>query len=329
MKTLRKAINTRFLTVAVMALAMTSLNGIAQAAWPEKPIRIVVPSSPGGSADAVARMLGDRLSRVLGQSVVVENKGGGGGNIATDNVAKSAPDGYSILLTGNNHSVNVSLFKPAPYALSDFAPIAELTRGPSVFVAANNAPYDTLGQLIAAAKAKPGTIAFGGPGIGLPSHIAFEMFAHTTGIKMIHVPYRGSGPSLTDAIGGQIPIVTATLAAAMPHIKAGKLKALAVTSTERWPSLPDVPTVAEAIGKPFQHLTWLGVLAPQGTPNAIVQRLNAEINTILQDQKFKDTLATLGTNPMGGSSAAFDNMIKEDARMSATLIENAGIKAGQ
>lgn len=221
MKTLRKAINTRFLTVAVMALAMTSLNGIAQAAWPEKPIRIVVPSSPGGSADAVARMLGDRLSRVLGQSVVVENKGGGGGNIATDNVAKSAPDGYSILLTGNNHSVNVSLFKPAPYALSDFAPIAELTRGPSVFVAANNAPYDTLGQLIAAAKAKPGTIAFGGPGIDLPSHIAFEMFAHTTGIKMIHVPYRGSGPSLTDAIGGQIPIVTATLAAAMPHIKAG------------------------------------------------------------------------------------------------------------
>src|SRR3546814_9116004 len=122
-------------------------------------------------------------------------------------------------------------------------------------------PYTTLFR----SKAKPGTIAFGGPGIGLPSHIAFEMFAHTTGIKMIHVPYRGSGPSLTDAIGGQIPIVTATLAAAMPHIKAGKLKALAVTSTERWPSLPDVPTVAEAIGKPFQHLTWLGVLATQGT----------------------------------------------------------------
>ncbi|HWK70847.1 MAG TPA: tripartite tricarboxylate transporter substrate binding protein [Burkholderiaceae bacterium] len=329
MKIVYKPLVKPLLATAFAALAVLGLAGPAQAAWPEKPIRIVVPSSPGGSADAVARMLGDRLSRTLGQPVLVDNKGGGGGNIATDAVAKAAADGYTLLLTGNNHSVNVSLFNPAPYALSDFAPVAELTRGPSVFVAANNAPYDTLGQLIAAAKAEPGTIPFGSPGIGLPSHIAFEMFAHTTGIKMIHAPYRGSGPSLSDAIGGQIPIVTATLAAAMPHIKAGKLKALAVTSEQRWPSLPDTPTVAETIGKPFQHLTWLGVLAPQGTPAEVVTRLNTEINTVLQDPGIRETLATLGTNPVGGSSAAFDSMIEEEAKMAATLIQNTGIKAGK
>jgi tripartite-type tricarboxylate transporter receptor subunit TctC len=318
-----------FLITAVMALSALGLTGPVQAAWPDKPIRIVVPSSPGGSADAVARMLGDRLSRTLGQTVLVDNKGGGGGNIATDAVAKASADGYTLLLTGNNHSVNVSLFQPPPYALSDFAPIAELTRGPSVFVAANNAPYNTLDELITAAKTDPGTIPFGSPGIGLPSHIAFEMFTHSTGIKMIHAPYRGSGPSLSDAIGGQIPIVTATLAAAMPHIKAGKLKALAVTSERRWPSLPDVPTVSETTGKPFQHLTWLGVLAPKGTAQEIVARLNSEINTVLQDEGIRETLATLGTNAVGGSSAAFNSMIEEDARMAAKLILDAGIKANQ
>lgn len=329
MKIPGKSIARPFLAATLAALTAIGLAGPAQAAWPEKPIRIVVPSSPGGSADAVARMVGDRLSRKLGQSVVVENKGGGGGNIATDIVAKAAADGYTLLLTGNNHTVNVSLFKPAPYALSDFAPVIELTRGPSVFVAANNAPYDTLGQLIDAAKAAPGTIAFGGPGIGLPSHIAFEMFVHATGIKMIHVPYRGSGPSMSDAIGGQIPIVAATLAAGMPHIKAGKLKALAVTSEQRWPSLPQVPTVAESIGKPFQHLTWLGILAPKGTPTDIVELLNKEINTVLQDPGMKETLATMGTNPVGGTSAAFNSMLEEDAKVAALLIHETGLKASK
>ncbi|MFW7342161.1 tripartite tricarboxylate transporter substrate binding protein [Pollutimonas sp. H1-120] len=326
MKLLQKANLPQLVLASLIAITAMGLPASVRAAWPEKPLRIVVPSSPGGSADAVARMVGDRLSRTLGQPVVVEDKGGGGGNIATDIVAKSAADGYSLLLTGNNHTVNVSLFKPAPYQLSDFAPIIELTRGPSVFVAANNAPYDTLSDLIKAAKANPGSIPFGSPGIGLPSHIAFEMFAHTTGIKMIHAPYRGSGPSLSDAAGGQIPIVTATLAAAMPLIKAGKLKALAVTSEERWPSLSEVPTVTEVIGQAFQHLTWLGVLAPAGTPEAVIKKLNTEINAVLQDPKIKATLDTLGTNPVGGSNEAFHQMIENEARTSATLIQNAGIK---
>jgi tripartite-type tricarboxylate transporter receptor subunit TctC len=182
----------------------------------------------------------------MGQTVLVENKGGGGGNIATEFVARSAPDGYTILLTGNNHTLNVSLYPKSPYKLEDFRPVIELTRGPSVFVAAENAPFKTLKELVTYASAPSAQVAFGSPGVGLPSHIAMELFERAAKIDLVHAPYKGSGPSLTDLMGGQIPVVTATLAAAMPHIKGGKIRALAVTSAERWPSLPNVPTVAES-----------------------------------------------------------------------------------
>ncbi|HEX7891793.1 MAG TPA: tripartite tricarboxylate transporter substrate binding protein [Ramlibacter sp.] len=309
---------------AALALAAGALH--AQAAYPDKPVRIVVPSSPGGSADAVARMVGERLSKTLGQQFVVDNKGGGG-NIATEIVAKAAPDGYTLLLTGNNHTVNVSLFAKAPYKLEDFAPVIELTRGPSVFVAANNAPFSGLKTLIAKAKAAPASIAYGSPGIGLPSHIAFELFQYENRIQLVHAPYKGSGPSLADAVAGQIPLVSSTLAAAMPHIKAGKVKALAVTSAQRWPSLPDVPTVAEVTGSKFTHLTWLGVLAPKGTPEPIVARLNAEMDKMLKDPDLRKTLETLGTDPVGGSPAAMGRMIQDEYAASRNLIQAAKLKA--
>ena len=313
-------------SLAAGALAATGLAQ-AQGAYPEKPVKIVVPSSPGGSADALARIAADRLSRALGQSFVVDNKGGGGGNIATELVAKSAPDGYTLLLTGNNHPVNVSLFAKAPYKLEDFAPIIELTRGPSVFVAAPNAPFSDLPGLITKAKASPDTIAFGSPGIGLPSHIAFELFQHDAKLKLVHAPYKGSGPSLADAMGGQIPLVSSTLAAAMPHIKAGKLKALAVTSARRWPTLPDVPTVAEVTGSNYSHLTWLGILAPKGTPDTVISKLNAELDKMLKDPEVRATLATLGTDPVGGSPAAMGKMIQDEFIASKALIQNARLKA--
>jgi tripartite-type tricarboxylate transporter receptor subunit TctC len=317
----------RRLLAAALALGAMGIATGAQAAYPEKPIRIVVPSSPGGSADAVARMIGERLSGVLGQSVVIENKGGGGGNIATDLVAKSPADGYTILLTGNNHTLNVSLFARVPYKLEDFAPVIELTRGPSVFVTGAQAPFADLPDLVARAKAAPDSIAYGSPGIGLPSHVAAEMFQRAAGIRLLHVPYKGSGPSLLDAISGQVPVVSSTLAAAMPHIKAGKLRALAVTSAERWPSLPDTPTVAETVAPGYSHLTWLGLLVPAGTPANVVARLNAEVAKVLADPEVKASLEMQGTSPVGGSSASFRKMLAEEAVTSKALVESAGLRA--
>ncbi len=313
---------------AALLTALSVLAMPALAAWPERPIKIVVPSSPGGSADAIARLVGDRLGRVLGQPVVVENRGGGGGNIATDAVAKSPADGYTVLMTGNNHTLNVSLFAKAPYKLDDFAPVIELTRGPSVFVVrASPAPFTDLKDLVAKAKAAPGTIGYGSPGVGLPSHIAAEMFARAAKITLVHVPYRGSGPSLSDAIGGQIPIVSSTLAAAMPHIRSGKLKALAVTSASRWPSLPDVPTAAELVAPGYSHLTWLGFLVPKGTPDDVVTRLNAEVGKILADPEVKASLEAQGTAAVGGSPAAFGKMLADEAVASKALVQSAGLRA--
>jgi tripartite-type tricarboxylate transporter receptor subunit TctC len=319
----------RWFTTA-LATAALGLAAPAHAVWPEQPIRIVVPSGAGGSADAVARMVGERLGKVMGQPFVIENKGGGGGNIAAEVVSRAAPDGYTLLLTGNNHTINVSLFAKPPYKLEDFAPVVELTRGPSVFVAATNAPFTTLRELITKAKAAPGTIAYGGPGIGLPSHIAFELFQREAQINLIHVPYKGSGPSLADALGGQIPLVSSTLAAAMPNIKSGKLKALAVTSAERWPGLPDVPTAAEILGPsatPYSHLTWLGILAPKATPPGIVSRLNSEINKVLKDPEFKLKLEAMGTNPVGGTTTSFQKSLDEEFLSSRALIQSAKLRA--
>lgn len=299
----------------------------APQSWPERPIKIVVPSQPGGSADAVARLLGDRLARAVGQPVIIENRGGGGGNIAAEAVAKATADGYTLLYTGNNHPLNTFLFNKVPYKLDDFVAISEIQRGPSVFVAATNASFDSLRGLINAAKAKPASIAFGSPGIGLPSHIAFELFERHAGISMVHAPYKGSGPSLADAVGGQIPVVSSTLAAAMPQIKAGKLRALAVTSEQRWPSIPEVPTVAEVTGKPFAHLTWLGLLAPKATPSAVVTRLNTEVNKILTEPGVRTSIEAMGTLPVGGTSAAFQKVIDDEAGASKSLVQSAGLRA--
>jgi tripartite-type tricarboxylate transporter receptor subunit TctC len=315
-----------WIAAAVVALA-TALASAAQAAWPDKPIKIVVPSSPGGSADAIARLVGERLGRVLGQSVVIDNKGGGGGNIATEAVAKSPADGYTILLTGNNHTLNVSLFTRPPYKLENFTPVVELTRGPSVFVTAANSPIVDLRDLVARAKAAPGSISYGSPGIGLPSHVAAEVFQRAAKVSLSHVPYRGSSPSLTDAMSGQIPLVASTLAAAMPHIKSGKLKALAVTSATRWPSLPDTPTVAETVAPGFSHLTWLGLLVPTGTPEPVVARLNGEVVKILAEPDVKAALEAQGTSPVGGSAQAFQKMLSEEAVSSRALVQSAGLRA--
>lgn len=318
-----------FLQTCMLGAALSTFAGAAAfaAEYPERAIRIVVPSSPGGSGDFVARLVGEGIGTRLGQSVVIENRGGGGGNIATEAVRASAADGYTLLLTGNNHTLNVHLFSKSPYQLEDFAAVAEATRGPSVLVASTNAPFSTLEELISYAKERPGFVPFGSPGVGLPSHVAAELFQRAAGIDLVHVPYRGSGPSIADALGGQIPLVSSTLAAALPNIKAGKLRPLAVTSEERWPELPATPTVQEVLGKPFSHLTWLGIFAPAGTPEPVIRKLNATINEVLADPNVKDAIVQQGTLPQGGSTEAFQAMIEADSRESKALVESAGLKA--
>lgn len=315
--------------VAALAIGLSaaSFSATAQAEYPDRPIRLLVPSAPGGSADFVARLLGERLGRKIGQTVVVENRGGGGGNIATEAVAKAPADGYTLLLTGNNHSLNVFLFDNPPYALTDFVAVIEATRGPSVFVSPPTAEFSTLQEMITQAKASPDTIAYGSPGVGLPSHVAAELFQRAADIRLVHVPYRGSGPSLIDAVGGQIPLVSSTLAAALTHIQGGRLTPLAVTSDTRWPDLPDVPTVQEVLGTPFSHLTWLGILAPAGTSPEIVAKLNGALNEVLQDPQVRKMIQTQGTNAQGGSAQAFQTLIDEEAATAEDLVKRAGLKA--
>lgn len=317
----------RPLLLAASLAALAPAAAIAADSYPERPIRVVVPSSPGGSADFVARLVSEGLGKKLGQTVIVENRGGGGGNIATEAVRSSSADGYTLLLTGNNHTLNVHLFSNPPYSMDDFKTVVELTHGPSVLVASTSAPFNTLEELITQAKAQPGQIPFGSPGIGLPSHVAAELFQRAAGIELVHVPYRGSGPSLADAMGGQIPLVSSTLAAALPNINAGKLRALAVTSEARRPELPDVPTVQEALNQPFSHLTWLGILAPAGTPETVLSKLNTAFNEVLADTKVKDAIIAQGTQPQGGSRQDFQAMLEEESAMSKALVQSAGLKA--
>lgn len=321
---------TKRLAQSAIVVAAVLLAGPGSALaddYPSKPIRIVVPSSPGGSGDAIARIVGERLGAALGQPVVIDNRGGGGGNIATVTVARAAADGYTVLLTGNNHTLNLSLFANPPYKLDDFTPVIELTRGPSVFVAAPNASMRTLNDLVARARTAPGKLAYGSPGVGLPSQVAMEMFARSAAIKLVHAPYKGSGPSLTDVMGGQIPLVTSTLAAAMPHFKGGRLAPLAVTSPQRWPGLPDVPTVAESGYPGFVHMTWLGLLVPKGTPAAVVARLNAQAAKVLAEPQMRARLEALGTTAVGGSSEAFQQMLQDEYQDSRELVRSAGLRA--
>ncbi|MFT3778726.1 MAG: tripartite tricarboxylate transporter substrate binding protein [Ottowia sp.] len=294
--------------------------------WPQRPVRIVVPIAPGGAADANARMVAERLSRALGQQVFVENKPGGAGNVGIQ-AAKSAHDGHTFLFTGNNYPVNVTLLPQSAYQLDDFVPVIELARGPSVLVASPNAAFGSLRELIDQARASPGRIAYGSPGIGVPSHIACELFQYVAKIKLLAIQYRGSGPALLDAVAGQIPLAACTLAAAMPHIKAGKLKALAVTSSARWESAPDIPTVTEIIQVDCTHLTWHGILAPRGTPADVVALMNAEINKVLEAPALREALASQGMNASGGTPQVMGQMILDEYTSSKELIKAAGIKA--
>jgi tripartite-type tricarboxylate transporter receptor subunit TctC len=293
------------LALSIFFLSIT-LNGWAQS-WPSRPIRMVVPLSPGGFADVPGRILAARLSSLLGYNVFVENRPGAGGTIGADFVAKSAPDGYTLLFTGTPHVISAWIYKKLPYEpLKDFEPVALVASGPYVLVVNPQLAVNSVRELIAAAKARPGKIDYASSGNGSAQHLVSALFASMAGIELNHVPYKGSGPAMQDLLGGQVKVSFAGIPNVLPHVKAGRLRALAVSTPQRSPDLPDVPTAAEAGVPGYQATLWLNLAAPAGTPGDIVQRIYAETAKALQDAELQQNFRAAGVeaSPMSPQELA-------------------------
>jgi tripartite-type tricarboxylate transporter receptor subunit TctC len=304
------------------------LQVAAQTGYPSRPVQLVVITSPGGGADAMARFVAQRLASPLGQSVVVENRAGAGGNIASQYVAKSPADGHTLLVTANNHNMNPLIYADAGYKSErDFIPVVQLSEGPSLIVVPRNSKFQTLAQLVTAAKAEPNTIAYGSAGYGQPVHIAMELFMSAAKIQLLHVPYKGAAPALQDALGGQVPVAISSLVGALPHVTSGGLRALAITGASRWPALPDVPTVAELGYPEATYAIWIGIMAPAGTDMAIVNRLNKEIGAILAEPAARERVVSLGAFPGGEPQPLFQAKIQKDRTIHQLVVERTGMKA--
>jgi len=295
--------------------------------YPTKPIQFVICYAPGGGLDVVGRIVAERVTRNLGRQVVVENRPGAGGNIGTAYVAKAPADGYALLETTNSHNINPLIYKNAGYdARKDFVAIAQLTEAPSVIVANPKGPFASLQDLIAAARAAPGKIVYGSAGNGSPTNIAMEMFKAVASLDITHVPYKSAAQSHIDVMGGQSPLAMAALPSAITHLQSGALRALAITSEHRWPTVKDVPTIAESGYPGFSHMTWIGVLAPTGTPPAIAARLHREIAGALADADVRERIARTGAEAVVRSAAEFESMLKAEYETTGKLIARIGLK---
>jgi|KBSMisStaDraftv2_1062788.scaffolds.fasta_scaffold19339_6 tripartite-type tricarboxylate transporter receptor subunit TctC len=316
--------------VALGCALLLGMAGAAQAqsAWPDKPIVYVVPFAVGGNTDTLARLLSQKLGTALGQPIVIENKPGAGGNIGSDFVAKAKPDGYTILGgTISSHAINPSVYPNMPYdAVKSFEPVILLGSNPLVFAVSASTPYKSLKEVLDAAKAKPGQLAFASPGPGTSPHLAGELLKTLTRVDLTHVPYKGSGPALSDVIGGQVPIIIDTTIVLGAQIKAGKLRPLAVAYPTRLGTLPDVPTAAEAGVPGWEVVSWQAVFAPAGTPKPIVQRLNTEIAAIMKTPDVKARLADLGVEVGGGPPEQLADFQKAEIAKWAKVVKAADVK---
>ena len=285
------------------ALALSLLALAAHAQYPAKPIHIVVPSAPGDGSDLTARLIADPLSAVLGQPVVVDNKLGAGGVVGTEFAARQPADGYTLIMANaGSHAINAALYSKLSYdPAKDFTPIALVAVSPNMMSVNPSLPVKNIAEFIAYAKARPGEINFASGGNGSSAHLSAELLKSMAGIKMNHVPYKGSTPALTDLIGGQVQVMIGNLPPMLPHVKAGKLRALAVTTSKRYSGLPDVPTIAESGLAGFETVAWFGLFAPAGTPRDIVQRLNREVNAIISRPEMRERLLGIGMEPTPGT----------------------------
>jgi tripartite-type tricarboxylate transporter receptor subunit TctC len=312
----------------VGAAALPAVSRIAWAqAYPSRPVRVIVGFAPGGATDIMARLVGQWLSERLGQQFVIDNRPGAGGNIAAEAVVRALADGYTLLLVGVPNAINATLYDRLNFNfIRDIAPVAGIIRGTYVMVVNPSVPTKTVSEFIAYAKANPGRISFGSAGIGSPNHVAGELFNIMAGVNLMHVPYRGIAPALNDLLGGQVQVAFAFMPSSIEFIRAGKLRALAVTTATRSEVLPDVPTVGEFVPG-YEASAWYGLGAPKATPAEIVDKLNKEINAALADPKMKARLADLGGTPLLGSPADFGKLIAEETEKWAKVVKFSGAKA--
>ena len=310
----------------LVALALASAAVSAQN-YPTRTVRIVVPYAPGGNTDFTARVIAGKLTEIFGQQVVVENRAGGATNIGSDLVAKAAPDGYTILMGGAANAINMSLYQKLPYdTLRDFAPVSLCVKGANVLAVHPSMPVKNIKELIALAKTKPGKLNYASSGLGSSNQMAGELFKMMAGVNIVHVPYKGNAPALTDTIGGQVEMIFSGVPLLVPHIQGGRIRAIGIGSLKRFPALPQVPTIDEAGLKGYEATTWFGMLAPIKTPKGIVARLNVEVGKILASAEVSEKFINEGVEPMGGSTDFFTAFIRDEIAKYAKVVKAANLK---
>jgi tripartite-type tricarboxylate transporter receptor subunit TctC len=313
---------------AAMVLTLALAGFAAAQGFPNKPIHIVAPSTPGDAPDVIARMIADKLSTALGTQVVVDNRPGAGGVVGSEFVAKAAPDGYTLIMgNAGSHGINAAVYSKLPYDIQrDFAPVSQIAVAPNIFVINPDIPAKTIQEFIAYAKARPGALGYASGGNGSSAHMSMELFKSMTGVDMIHVPYKGSSPALTDVVAGQDAGMIVNMPPAVPLVKAGKLRALAVTTSTRSLLMPEVPTVAESGLAGYETVAWFGVLAPAGTPKDVIDRLSAEMAKIARSPEMRERLTSLGAEPVGSTPEQFAAIIGRDIAKWTALSKSVGIK---
>jgi tripartite-type tricarboxylate transporter receptor subunit TctC len=315
--------------IVTAGCALATLASAAHAqAYPAKPVRMIAASSPGSAVDIVARIVAQKFGEQIGQQVIVDNRAGAGGNLGAELAARAAPDGYTLFMGTPAHAINTGLYRKLNYDLvRDFAPVSQITSGQYVVVVHPSLPVKSIAQLIALARAKPGALNYASAGSGNATHLAGELFASATGVKLVHVPYKGSGPAVTDLVGGQVQLMFGNLTAVLPQVKSGRIRALAVTGKARAAAAPELPTVIEAGVPDYVVTSWFGVLAPAAIPRELVMRLNADLARTMGAPDVRDRLAGEGAEPTVGTPEQFAAFIKNEIAQWTRVIRNAGIAA--
>jgi tripartite-type tricarboxylate transporter receptor subunit TctC len=318
----------KLMQAGLCALGLALCNLAWAQVYPTKTVRIVVPFPPGGGTDVIARVLAQKLTESWGQQVIVENKAGASGTIGSDLVAKSAADGYTLLLTATHHAINLSMYKQLPYdTLRDFVPVAYIAASPNLLLLHPSVPANNVQELIAYVKSKPGGLNYASSSVGGATHLTGELFKTAAGIELQHIPYKGAAPAMTDLLGGQVPMMFDVISTALAHVRSGRLKAIAVTSAKRTTVMPEVPTVAESGIPGFEAISWFGLYAPAATPKDTVNRLNADFNRVLQLPEVKEKLAAQGAEPIAMTPEQFAVYLRAEIVKWAKAIRDSGAKA--